>query len=649
MSKAYIWVPKLGTQIIMARIEANIIFIMGVSGVGKSTIGILLSEELKIPFFDGDDFHPEGNILKMSKGEALNDDDRLGWLQTLNKLAIKRLKNSGCIIVCSALKESYREILSANIRASSKWVFLNGSFEQIQDRINDRQGHFMNSDLLQSQFDILEEPKDAINVEISSTPKNIVEMISKQLSKKSEFGLFGLGVMGKSLARNLAGKEFGISLFNRHVDGQEVDVAKNFQKEFEELSSAIPFDSLEPFVNSLQRPRKIMLMVNAGKIVDSVIEDLLPFLDEGDILIDGGNSNYNKTKERFEYLESKNLRFVGTGVSGGEEGALKGPSIMPGCDKETYKDVQPFLEAIAAKDANNLPCCTWIGTGGSGHFVKMVHNGIEYVEMQLLAEVFNILKAMGKNPDQTASILESWKETANSYLLEITIDILRKKEGNEWLVNKIMDKAGNKGTGNWTTIASAQLGVPSTMIASALFARYTSFYKEERVEANGNFAPDNNPNLEFSIDDILKAYQFARLLNHYQGFKLIQVASDNHNWGLNLSELSRIWTNGCIIRSDLMIELVTIFKASDNLLINDDIIRMINALKPSAKKVVSECVLNEVAIPNLSESINFLNSFSVANSSANLIQAQRDYFGAHTYQRNDDDTNKFHHTDWINN
>ena len=392
-----------------------------------------------------------------------------------------------------------------------------------------------------------------------------------------------------------------------------------------------------------------MLMVNAGKIVDFVIEDLLPFLDAGDILIDGGNSNYNKTKERFNYLKSKNIHFVGTGVSGGEEGALKGPSIMPGCDKEIYKDIQPFLEAIAAKDANNLPCCTHIGTEGSGHFVKMVHNGIEYVEMQLLAEVFVMLKALGNNPGQIANILESWKETTNSYLLEITIDILRKKEGDDWLVNKIMDKAGNKGTGNWTTIATAQLGVPSSMIASALFARYTSFYKGERITASENFEENTTLNLDITTVDILKAYQFARIINHYQGFKLIREASKSYKWDLNLSELSRIWTNGCIIKSDLMVELVTVFKTTDNMLTNKIIIEKVKTLKPSVKKVVSECVLNELPIPNFSESINFLNSFTVANSSANLIQAQRDYFGAHTYQRINDDSNKFYHTNWKNN
>jgi 6-phosphogluconate dehydrogenase len=629
--------------------KAKIYIIMGVSGVGKSTIGNLLSEELKIPFYDGDDFHPEENILKMSKGEALIDNDRQGWLQTLNNLAIKELKKIGCIIVCSALKESYRSILMATVESNIKWIFLNGSFEQIKERINNREGHFMSSHLLKSQFDILEAPENAINIDISLTPNNIIKVIRKELLEKSEFGLFGLGVMGKSLSRNLANKGFNISLFNRHVDGIEEDIAKNFKNEFDELSTSQAFDTIEGFVNSLQTPRKIMLMVNAGKIVDFVIEDLLSFLNDGDILIDGGNSNYNKTKERFDYLKSKNIHFVGAGVSGGEEGALKGPSIMPGCAKEIYKDIQPFLESIAAKDDNKFPCCTYIGTEGSGHFVKMVHNGIEYVEMQLLAEVYVMLKALGNNPDEIATILETWKETTNSYLLEITIDILRKKEGDNWLVNLIMDKAGNKGTGNWTTIATAQLGLPSTMIASALFARYTSFYKEERIIASDNFKEKTIPNLNFNSDDLLKAYQFARIINHYQGFKLIQEASNSYKWDLNLSELSRIWTNGCIIKSDLMVELVDVFKTTDNMLTNSIIIEKIKTLKPSIKKVVSECVLNELPTPTFSESINFLNSFAIANSSANIIQAQRDYFGAHTYQRKNDDSDKFYHTDWKKN
>ncbi|SFB82711.1 6-phosphogluconate dehydrogenase [Algibacter lectus] len=618
---------------------------MGVSGCGKSTIGELLSQELEIPFFDGDDFHPQSNIDKMSSGVPLNDEDRHGWLVTLNDLAKSELRDNSCIIVCSALKKSYRDILNTGIQNQVKWIHLAGSFNQILERLNKRENHFMSSNLLQSQFDTLEEPENAFVVNIGSKPEDIVEKITNKIKMKSEFGLFGLGVMGKSLSRNLAQKGFKISVFNREEKGTEEDVAINFKKAHKELETAQAYSDIEAFVNSLQTPRRIMLMVNAGKITDLVIEDLIPFLSDGDILIDGGNSNYLKTKDRYDYLKSKQINFIGVGVSGGEQGALIGPSIMPGGNKETYNLIKPYLESIAAKDANNLPCCTYIGEEGSGHFVKMVHNGIEYVEMQLLAEVYTILKAMGNNPDEIANILESWKPEADSYLLGITVDILRKKDGDDWLVNKIVDKAGNKGTGNWTTIATAQLGAPSTLIASALFARYTSFYKEERLLASQNFNIKRS-SLDLDIQDVLNAYQFARIINHYQGIKLISEAGRTYNWELNLSEIARIWTNGCIIKSDFMVELIPILKTDDNILKHATIINKLKALKPSINKVVSQCILNELTASCLSESVNFLNAYTTSNSSANIIQAQRDYFGAHTYQRIDDDSGKFHHTNW---
>ena len=319
---------------------------------------------------------------------------------------------------------------------------------------------------------------------------------------------------------------------------------------------------------------------------------------------------------------------------------------MPSGDLDAYNNVMPFLEKISSKDKNNLPCCTYVGPEGSGHFIKMVHNGVEYVEMQLLAEVVTILEASGQNLDQIADVLDTWKATADSYLLEITIDILRKKEGNDWLVKKILDKAGNKGTGNWTTIASAELGVPSTLIASALFARYTSFYKDERIQLNNNFKTETTSDLNLSTTEILEAYQFARIINHYQGFKLINEASNKFSWDLNLSEIARIWTNGCIIRSTLMETLVEVFKETTNILTNSEVITSIKKYKASAKKVVSQCVLNDVTASCLCESIQFLNGITTVNSSANIIQAQRDYFGAHTYKRIDDDGVKSYHTNW---
>ncbi len=622
------------------------IFIFGVSGSGKSTIGQLLSTSLKIPFFDGDDFHPDANIQKMSDGIPLTDSDRAPWLVRLNALAKENLAKGSCIIACSALKESYRVLLQQGINESVKWVHLNGSFEQISERLKLRKGHFMPPSLLQSQFDTLEYSEAAVVINIKSKPEEIVEIIKKEIVGKAEFGLYGLGVMGKSLSRNLASKGFKLALFNRHVDGVEENVARDFVNAFDELAKAIPFDHVEHFVNALEQPRKIMLMVNAGKTIDEVINSLLPYLSRGDIIIDGGNANYNQTNERESYLKSKEIFFIGAGVSGGEEGALRGPSIMPGGDQATYAKVSKFFNAIAAKDRNEHPCTTYIGPQGSGHFVKMIHNGIEYAEMQLLCEVYGILKSTGKNADEIAAILTDWKSTTNSYLLEITIDILRKKEGEFWLLDKIMDKAGNKGTGNWATIASAQLGMPSTMIATALFARYTSFYKDLRIDLDSKYRSDAAPQFNIDVNELLNAYQFARIINHYQGFQLINSASEKFEWNLNLSEIARIWTNGCIIRSELMIDLISILKESSNLLIHPKIVDQLQNYKSGMANIVAQSILNEIPVPCFSEAINFFNNITNATSTANLIQAQRDYFGAHTYQRIDDDSGKFHHTKW---
>lgn len=329
--------------------KKNIYYIMGVSGSGKSTVGELLSEQLRIPYFDGDDFHPECNVKKMQSGQSLQDEDRWGWLEKINQHAIKQSSGVGAIIACSALKPIYRNILEQGIENLTQWVYLKGDFELINSRMQARKEHYMPSSLLVSQFDTLVEPNNALVIDIANEPGIIVRKIVENTKMKAEFGLIGLGVMGKSLSRNLAQKGFKLSVYNRHVDDVEVNVAKNFVAEYDELSNSEGYDHLEQFVQSLETPRKIMLMVNAGAAVDAVIEALIPHLSKGDILIDGGNSHYKDTQRRVDSLTIDGFHFIGSGVSGGEEGALKGPSIMPGGDKESYSKISKFLETIAAK------------------------------------------------------------------------------------------------------------------------------------------------------------------------------------------------------------------------------------------------------------------------------------------------------------
>jgi 6-phosphogluconate dehydrogenase len=624
-----------------------IIYLIGVSAVGKTSIGKSLSETLNLPFFDADDYHPQSNKQKMASGSPLTDEDRQGWLHGINELAIEQIKEKGCIIACSALKKSYRKTLQKGVESQVKWIFLDGDMDLLKKRLTDRKDHFMPVSLLQSQFETLEKPEDAFRVSVDQSPKQILDLIISELHK-SEFGLVGLGVMGKSLSRNIASKGFKISVFNRHVPEKEENVAVNFQKEFQELTDAKPFDELETFVKSLQRPRKIFLMINAGNAIEQVTDQLLPFLGPGDVIMDGGNSHYLDTERRIKNLNEQGIHFLGVGVSGGEEGALKGPAIMPGGNTEAYTAVANILESIAAKDATGKACCAYVGKGGSGHFVKMVHNGIEYSEMQLLAEVYQIL-SLGLNLQNSviADLLKSWEKTeSDSYLLEITIDILNRKENDKYLLDEVLDKAGNKGTGNWTTVAASQLGVPVSVLTSALYARYISAFKELRTEASKVFQSKDISTIEIDLETIRKGYHLARLINHHQGIHLLCEASKAYDWDLNLSEIARIWTNGCIIRSKLMEKLKIYLKNNNQLLLNDEVIKFANNSKVNLKELVQKAIQKDVPVSCLSEALNYLNAFSQKESGANLIQAQRDYFGAHLYQRKNDPSGNWYHTDW---
>lgn len=625
-----------------------IFYIMGVCGSGKSTIGKLLAEKLKIPFYDGDDFHPQANIDKMSEGTPLNDEDRIGWLEALNKKAKESTSTNGAVFACSALKEKYRQLLFDGLGNNATLVYLKGGYELIDDRLKARENHFMPTGLLDSQFEVLEEPNYGIQIAIDQNPEKIIEDIVNQIPQATqEFGLIGLGVMGKSLARNLANHGFKLALYNRFVEGSEEKVAEEFITEFLELKEAKGFENLRAFVQTLQSPRKVFLMVNAGKVTDLVIHELASLLEKGDVIIDGGNSHFTDTERRSQELAKTGIQFIGTGVSGGEEGALKGPSIMPSGDRKAYEKIAPYLEAIAARDRNGNACCTYVGKGGSGHYIKMVHNGIEYAEMQLLAEIYGLLRYnRGLAPEAISEILKTWNDgELSSYLLEITYKLLTKKEGDKYLVDLILDQAGNKGTGSWTTISMAELGIPATMITSALFARYISAFKSKRTELTNKFGLviESNPNLE--ISDLKQAYQLARLVNHQQGFELISEASSKLEWGLNLSEVARIWTNGCIIRSELMETLIQALKEGTSLLLHQNQKTLESELQ-SLRNVATVGINTGISIPCHLSALDYLNANLYNHPTANIIQAQRDFFGAHTYKRVDDETGKSHHAIW---
>lgn len=626
---------------------------MGVSGAGKTTVGNLLSKETGLPFYDADDFHPLENIRKMESGIALMDEDRMSWLEVLALKIRKWEKTTGAILACSALKESYRDHLQAYAKKKIIWVFLHADFEIILNRLNSRKGHYFKPELLLTQYEALQVPEYGIHIDVEVPVSKVVENILAKLREPkaySEIGLVGLGVMGKSLALNMAENGIKVSVFNRQLDKIEVDIARKFSEENSEQFDLPWFEELEPFVQSLETPRSIFLMVNAGKAVDAVIEGLIPFLESGDLIIDGGNSHYTDTVRREKELKEKEILFMGVGISGGEEGARKGPSIMPGGPKPSYDRAGGFLEKIAAKDKNGNPCCTYIGPDGAGHFTKMLHNGIEYGEMQLIAEFYHYLRFFAnKSPEAIAGIFEGWNRSMKSYLLEVSIAVLHRNENGAALIDKILDAARQKGTGGWSTNAALELGVPFDTITAAVMARNISARKEDRVAAEELYGKLQNTVVDSSSEDLFQAYRLGSIINHAVGFDLLLQASKSYEWDLNLSEIARIWTNGCIIRSAFMENLIDIFRRnpSNNLLMNKDMASEVKDGRPILLQVLGESFQAGCPMPVLSAAANYLLGFTSGQSSANMIQAQRDYFGAHTYERTDEPRGNFFHTNWL--
>ena len=469
----------------------------------------------------------------------------------------------------------------------------------------------------------------------------------------TDIGLIGLGVMGSSLALNMESNGFSVSVHNR-TSPQIHNLVNNRSSN----NKLYGFESLDEFVKSIKKPRKIMLMVVAGSVVDDYIQKLVPLLDQGDIIIDGGNSHYPDTSRRTEELEAKGFHFIGAGVSGGEEGALKGPSIMPGGSIAAWPEVKGIFQEISAKVGDNEPCCEWIGEGGSGHFVKMVHNGIEYGDMQLICEAYQLMKdVLGMSNDEMHQTFKEWNEgELNSYLIEITADILKfKEEDGSYLVDNILDTAGQKGTGKWTASVALDLGSPLTLIGEAVFSRYLSSIKEERVEASSQLS---GPRVSFSGDkaqalkDIHDALYASKMVSYAQGYTLLSDAAKAFNWNLNYGAIAMMWRGGCIIRSAFLTKIKDAYDNNSdlkNLLLDPFFKDKINQSQEGWRRIIAVAISNGVPVPAMSSSLSYFDGYRSERLPANLLQAQRDYFGAHTYERLDGKKGEFFHTEWIQN
>lgn len=470
------------------------------------------------------------------------------------------------------------------------------------------------------------------------------------MKEKSDIGLIGLAVMGENLVLNMASKGFTVSVFNRSTDK-----VKSFVEGRGGDKTIRGCYSLAELVQSIEKPRKVMLMVKAGQPVDDTIEQLLPLLEAGDIIIDGGNSHYPDSDRRTQYLQQKGILYVGSGVSGGEEGALLGPSIMPGGNHNAWNSVKPIFQAIAAKAPDGSPCCDWVGKGGAGHFVKMVHNGIEYGDMQLITEAYHLLKSVGGLSDaELHYVFEKWnKGDLDSYLIEITSEILaHQDEDGTPLVNKILDAAGQKGTGKWTSVNALDLGIPLTLITESVYSRYLSAQKEERVAASKVMSGPAlvlTKDKESFVNDVENALFASKIVSYAQGFALIKAASGEFDYDINSGNVALLWRAGCIIRSAFLGNIKEAFDKNpqlNNLLVDPYFLGKMNSAQQGWRRAVVAGVANGIPLPTMTSALSYFDGYRSEQLPANLLQAMRDYFGAHTYERTDKPRGEFFHTNW---
>ena len=469
------------------------------------------------------------------------------------------------------------------------------------------------------------------------------------MKEKSDIAIIGLAVMGENLALNMESKGYTVSVFNRHIE--RVTTFLGSRGQGKNVRGA---ENLKDLISQLERPRKLMLMIKAGAPVDDMIDKLIPLLEPGDLIIDGGNSNYQDTERRTKFVEEQGLLYIGTGVSGGEEGALHGPSMMPGGSEAAWPLVKPLFQAIAAHTEDGAPCCEWIGSGGAGHFVKMVHNGIEYGDMQLIAEVYQIMKiGLGMDNAAMAETFASWNAgNLDSYLIEITRDILRyKDESGLYPLDYILDKAGQKGTGKWTGQEALEEGVPLTLVVEAVLARSLSAMKATRILANQTYGQTehNIPEASLSLQDLEDALYASKIISYAQGFMLMRQSAQTHGWKLNFGEIATLWREGCIIRSVFLGRINEAFATDpglENLLIAPYFVKAIKNVLPGWRRVTANAQLHGISVPCISSALAFFDGFTSERLPANMLQAQRDFFGAHTYERTDRPAGEYFHTNW---
>ena len=615
------------------------IILMGVSGSGKTSVGTALAARLGWDFFDGDDFHSPENVAKMANGIPLNDNDRAPWLAALNAKIRECMANQRPgVLACSALKQQYRKRLLAG-NPGVQIIYLKGDYDLIAARMMAR-SHYMKPGMLQSQFDTLEEPADAITIDIEAPVDRIVEKIISILDQTPQIGIVGLGVMGRSLALNLYRNGVGV-------------VGYDPCPKVDECFPITITNSVAELLSCLEIPRLILLMVPAGQAVDEAIAELKPLLRAGDIIVDGGNSHFLDTERRIKELEHAGLLFAGMGVSGGEKGALWGACLMPGGMPAVWEHIRPIFRLMAAKATDHSTCIAWMGNGGAGHYVKMVHNGIEYADMQLIAEIYDLLqRGAGIDNQQLAAVFDAWNQkNLQSFLIEITADILKQKDGasNVSLVDMILDEAAQKGTGKWVSQNALDIGVATPTINAAVESRFLSGVKCERMTASKSMGGTKrfSGKTESLLRNAEQALYLCKIIAYAQGFALLQRAAEEYGFEFDLAEIARIWRGGCIIRAAILDDIAAVFAQNPqlpNLLLDESFQRIACLHQASLRKVVQCASDLGIPIPAMSSALAYFDGYRSERLPANLIQAQRDYFGAHTYRRVD--TEEPCHSDW---